>query len=148
MNSWFIRLGISKGLSSLVRTKVECHRSHDHFSCWVMDSSATRILLSSIMVATHGQQVSSWESIIPLQRCSECILHPKLIGWTGIEILKQIFIIDMLGAMSDLNFQVHSYFVNYKSSSANSFRIYQIIINMLVHFLSQLLFITALYIHI
>ena len=50
---------IAKGeLTWQVRPKVDCSKSHDHFDYWVMDCSATRIPISSIM-GHHLQPTSS-----------------------------------------------------------------------------------------
>ena len=48
MTSQLIGLGSSNCLSSLVRAKVECCKSCDHCSYWVMDGSATRTPSSSL----------------------------------------------------------------------------------------------------
>ena len=71
MTSRLIRLGLSDHPSTPVRAKVECCKSHDLFSCWVMDCSATRIPSSSI-TGHHPWSMGSLTVVgfTPQPRCS------------------------------------------------------------------------------
>ena len=74
-------IGSDNHLSSPVRAKEECGRSHDLFSYQVMDCSATRIP-SSIITGRHPRPTGSLigGGITPLQSCSQHILQPQPTG--------------------------------------------------------------------
>ena len=58
MTNRLIGLGLSNHSSSTVRTKAECCKSHDLFSCKVIDCSAIRIP-SSIIMGCHPRPTGS-----------------------------------------------------------------------------------------
>ena len=59
----------------------------DHSVAGSMTAQPPGSCLSALRVAAHSQQVApSCRCLIPLQRCSWCILQPQLTGWTILQI--------------------------------------------------------------
>ena len=85
MTSWLIRSGLSNWPSRPVRAKVDCCKSCDHFSCQVIDDSATRILSSRVTSCqpqmTGGLICFSYPSAV------RYILHPQSTGLLPRQIL-------------------------------------------------------------
>ena len=97
MTSWLIQTNLFNCLYSPVRTKAECYRSHDHFSCHMMNCSATRILSSSIIVCLP-QPTSSLvggDSFSPLQRYSSHILLLHLTEWLCLDCTYHYFYLSL-----------------------------------------------------